>query len=67
MNKDDFQTMFMQGGDKKHDQEKPSPPPEPPARKRDDYDDHSRWNPRPLTESEPPPDTIEPEIGWERE
>jgi len=70
MDKDDLKKILMQGDDRKHDQKKSPPPYSPPTeprREREDYDDHTRKHPTPLTESEPPPDTVEPEEGWERE
>ena len=56
-------TMQMQGGDQKEPEKQPPPIPPAPERRRDT----PNWEPDPLTESEIPPNQIEPDKGWERE
>ena len=66
MNPDNKYEIHMQGGGQKEPGRR-SPPP-PPERRKDipAYDPQPLTEP-PLTESEPPPEQIEPDEGWDRE
>ncbi len=60
MNQENEYEIRMQGGGQKEPERRP--PPEPERRK-----DIPAYEPEPLTESEPSPDQIEPDQGWDRE
>ncbi len=59
-NEELYKKMHMQGGDSDQEKQAPTEP---------DHKDYERQDDagEPLTESEPAPDLIEPETGWDRE